>query len=99
MAIADSGAMVLLWKILTRRRVERISGLKFLKRSVARLTSHLNERVLWMVPSESAHEKTIAWLRHSNLTATADFYIASSYGAQVPDAALVGEMEHHSPAP
>ena len=27
MAIADSGAMVLLWKILTGRRVERISGL------------------------------------------------------------------------
>src|SRR5215472_15481821 len=30
MVIADSGAMVLLWKILTGRKVERISGLKFL---------------------------------------------------------------------
>ena len=98
MAIADSGAMVLLWKILTRRRVERISGLKFLKRLVARLASHLNERVLWIVPSESAHEKTIAWLRHSNLTATADFYIAPRYGAQVRDDALVDKIDHHPPA-
>src|SRR6266480_1619286 len=40
MVIADSGAMVLLWKIFTGRRVERISGLKFLKRLVARLASH-----------------------------------------------------------
>jgi UDP-N-acetyl-D-mannosaminuronic acid transferase (WecB/TagA/CpsF family) len=97
MAIADSGAMVLLWKILTRRRVERISGLKFLKRLVTRLASHLNERVLWIVPSESAHEKTIAWLRHSNLTANADFYIAPRYGAQVRDDALVDKIDNHPP--
>src|SRR5262252_1708318 len=63
MAIADSGAMVLLWRIFTGRRVERVSGLKFLKRLVARLASHPNERVLWIVPSGAAHEKTIAWLR------------------------------------
>jgi UDP-N-acetyl-D-mannosaminuronic acid transferase (WecB/TagA/CpsF family) len=98
MAIADSGAMVLLWKIFTGRRVERISGLKFLKRLIARLASHPNERVLWIVPSESAHEKTIAWLRHVNLTATADFYIAPRYAAQVRDDALLGKIDSHPPA-
>jgi N-acetylglucosaminyldiphosphoundecaprenol N-acetyl-beta-D-mannosaminyltransferase len=97
MAIADSGAMVLLWKIFTGRRVERISGLKFLKRLVERLASHPNERVLWIVPSESAHEKTIAWLRHVNLTATADFYIAPRYPAQVRDNALVAKIDNHAP--
>src|SRR5258708_31231121 len=75
MAIADSGAMVLLWKIFTGRHVERISGLKFLKRLIARLPAHPNERVLCIVPSEHAHEKTIGWLRHVNLTATAYFYL------------------------
>src|SRR5229473_8156250 len=79
-AIADSGAMVLLWKIFTGRRVERISGLKYLKRLVARLASHPNERVLWVVPSESAHQKTVAWLGSVNLTGTADFYVAPRYG-------------------
>src|SRR6266513_5570279 len=52
MAIADSGAMVLLWKIFTGHSVERISGLKFLKRLIARLGSQPDERVLWIVPSE-----------------------------------------------
>src|SRR5216684_3951486 len=66
MAIADSGAMVLLWKIFTGRRVERISGLKYLKRLVARLASHPGERVLWIVPSERAHDKTVDWLRSIN---------------------------------
>ena len=97
MAIADSGAMVLIWKVLTGRRVERISGLKFLKRLVARLASRPDERALWIVPSEQAHEKTIAWLRSVNLAASADFYIAPRYAAQVRDDALVGKIDNYPP--
>ena len=98
MAIADSGAMVLFWKILTGRRVERISGLKYLKRLVARLASHPHERALWIVPSESAHQKAIGWLHSVNLNAAADFYIAPRYAAQVRDAALVAEIDKQAPA-
>jgi exopolysaccharide biosynthesis WecB/TagA/CpsF family protein len=98
MAIADSGAMVLIWKILTGRSVERISGLKFLKRLVARLASHPNERVLWIVPSEAAHEKTIAWLRKMNLTGASDFYVAPRYARVVRDDALVAKIDNHPPA-
>ena len=93
MAIADSGAMVLLWKLFTGRTVERISGLKFLKRLVARLGSHPGERVLWIVPSERAHHKTVDWLRSINLTANADFYVAPRYAAQVRDDALVAKID------
>jgi UDP-N-acetyl-D-mannosaminuronic acid transferase (WecB/TagA/CpsF family) len=97
MVIADSGAMVLLWRIFTGRRVERISGLKFLKRLVAKLGSRPDDRVLWIVPSEQAHEKTIAWLRSVNLTASAGFYIAPRYAPQVRDDALVAEIDDHPP--
>ena len=96
--IADSGAMVLLWKVLTGRHVERISGLKFLKHLVVRLTSQPFERVLWIVPSEAAHEKTIAWLRKVNLTGTADFYIAPRYQGEVRDDALLAKIDHQPPA-
>src|SRR5437588_9374309 len=97
MAIADSGAMVLLWKIFTGRRVERISGLKFLKHLVSWLAARPSERVLWIVPSEAAHEKTINWLRQVNLTGTADFYVAPRYGADVRDDALVAKINDHAP--
>ena len=96
-AIADSGAMVLFWKIFTGRKVERISGLKYLKCLVERLKSHPTERVLWILPSESAHEKTVAWLRSVNLDATSDFYIAPRYGEKVYDAALAGRIDNYSP--
>src|SRR5947209_2101476 len=98
MAIADSGAMVLLWKIFTGRRVERISGLKFLKRLIARLASQPSERVLWIVPSEDAHEKTIKWLRSVNLTSAADFYVAPRYAREVRDDALAAKIDNHPPA-
>src|SRR5436309_478578 len=92
-AIADSGAMVLFWKVFTGRKVERVSGLKYLKQLVEHLRSHQNERVLWIVPSEAAHEKTIAWLRSANLDATADFYIAPRYTVQVRDDALAAKID------
>ena len=98
MAIADSGAMVLIWRIFTGRRVERISGLKFLKQLIVRLASSPDERVLWIVPTERAHEKTIAWLRHVNLTGTADFYVAPRYGPEVRDDALVAKIDNGAPA-
>jgi N-acetylglucosaminyldiphosphoundecaprenol N-acetyl-beta-D-mannosaminyltransferase len=98
MAIADSGAMVLLWRIFTGRRVERISGLKFLKRLVARLAVRPDERVLWIVPSEAAHESSITWLRSVNLTGTADFYVAPRYGREVRDDALVSKIDIQPPA-
>jgi exopolysaccharide biosynthesis WecB/TagA/CpsF family protein len=96
--IADSGAMVLLWKLFTGRAVERISGLKFLKRLIARLAAHPDEGVLWIVPSERAHHKTVDWLRSINLTANADFYAAPRYAAQVRDDALVAKIDIHSAA-
>jgi len=98
MAIADSGAMVLFWKIATGRRVERISGLKFLKSLIARLASHPRERVLWIVPSEAAHEKTTVWLRKINLTGSADFYVAPRYAREVRDDALVSKVDNNPPA-
>src|SRR5436853_1805933 len=97
MAIADSGAMVLLWKIFSGRSVKRISGLKFLKRLVVRLASHPDERVLWIVPSEHAHDKTITWLRSVNLTGSADVYIAPRYTAPVRDDALAAKIDSHPP--
>ena len=98
MAIADSGAMVLIWRIFAGRRVERISGLKFLKHLIMGLAARPDERVLWIVPSERAHEKAIDWLRHVNLTGTADFYVAPRYGPEVRDDALVTKIDSNPPA-
>jgi exopolysaccharide biosynthesis WecB/TagA/CpsF family protein len=98
MAIADSGAMVLFWKLFTGRRVERISGLKFLKCLLARLAAHPNERVLWVVPSEPARQKAIDWLSTNGISvSTDDFYVAPRYPMPVRDDALANKIDNQSP--
>jgi len=96
-AIADSGAMVLFWKIFTGRRVERILGLKYLKRLVVRLQLNPNERVLWIVPNQAAHQKTTVWLRSVKLLVSADFYVAPHYGIEVRDNTLAAKIDNDRP--
>jgi exopolysaccharide biosynthesis WecB/TagA/CpsF family protein len=93
-SIPDSGAMVLLWRILRGQKITRISGWKYLQHLVARLFAERPSRVFWVLPTEGAREKTESWLRSNNFAFTdADFYVASRYGAVVEDRQLVARLE------
>ena len=54
LAIADSGLMVGLWRLLRRQNVHRISGLKYLKHLLRNLKGAGNREVLWVLPTEAA---------------------------------------------
>ena len=98
LAIADSGFMVLLWQIFRGEKLERISGLKYLKRLVLRLVTKPDERVLWILPSESARAKTMEWLCASGLReATDDCYIAPRYAAIIEDRRLLDKIDMQKP--
>jgi N-acetylglucosaminyldiphosphoundecaprenol N-acetyl-beta-D-mannosaminyltransferase len=80
LAIADSGFMVLLWRLLQRRTVARISGLKYLRILLA--NPRLRERgiTFLVLPHESSREKALVWLRKEGFEITADdCYIAPMY--------------------
>ena len=98
LAIADSGFMVLLWKILRGETVVRISGLSYLKRLLgeARLRS---EDLLFVVPTESAREKAISYMLPKGLCLGANnFYVAPHYGGKVEDARLAEIVNTLRPA-
>src|SRR6185369_9703007 len=59
LAIADSGLMVVLWRLLRREKVARISGLKYLKHLVSKLKVEGSREVLWILPSEEARQKLV----------------------------------------
>jgi N-acetylglucosaminyldiphosphoundecaprenol N-acetyl-beta-D-mannosaminyltransferase len=89
LAIADSGFMVLLWRLLQRRTIARISGLKYLRILLA--DTRLRERgsTFLVLPHESSLEKALAWLRHEGFEiASDDCYIAPDYsvGQALPPA-------------
>src|SRR6476619_3526585 len=51
LAIADSGLMVGLWRLLRRQNVERISGLKYLRHLLGNLKRAGNREVFWVLPA------------------------------------------------
>src|SRR5207245_11606352 len=82
LAIADSGFMVLLWRLLQRRTIARISGLKYLRILLA--DARLRERgsTFLVLPHQSSLEKALVWLRHEGFEiANDDCYIAPNYSS------------------
>ena len=89
LAIADSGFMVLLWRLLQRRTIARISGLKYLRILLA--DKRLRERgsIFLVLPHQPSLEKALVWLRHEGFEiASDDCYIAPNYsvGQALPPA-------------
>ena len=62
-AIADSGLMVLLWKLFTGEIIPRISGLEHVKRLIEHESVRQPGAVLWVVATRSSGEKLLAFLR------------------------------------
>jgi UDP-N-acetyl-D-mannosaminuronic acid transferase (WecB/TagA/CpsF family) len=98
-AIADSGWMVLLWKLFTGRRVTRVSGLEYMKRLLEHETVQPANAVMWIVPSPSARDKLVDLLRRRGIPAADEnIYVAPKYGPPVRDEILVDKVRHFRPA-
>ena len=98
-AIADSGWMVLLWKILTGRRLTRISGFAYTKLLLEHETVRNADAVIWIVPSPSARDKLVDLLRLRKIpVADANVYVAPRYARPVRDETLLDRIRHQRPA-
>jgi N-acetylglucosaminyldiphosphoundecaprenol N-acetyl-beta-D-mannosaminyltransferase len=99
LAIADSGLMIVLWRFFRRERVQRISGLKYLKHLLEKLKDERNREPLWVLPSERAQLKLLDWARGAAFPTTSEnCYVAPWYGSEVEDRNLLAIVESHRPA-
>src|SRR6266404_326500 len=95
-AIADSGWMVLLWKLFTGRSVVRISGLEYMKRLLEHDTVRAANAVMWVVPSLLARDKLVDLLRRREIPAAAqNIYVAPNYARPVRDEVLLDKVRHY----
>jgi len=98
MAIADSGFMVLLWRMMEWSPISRISGLTYLKQLLEHPELKEPGQTYWVMPSSAAEEKTRAWLKGEGFSLGADdAYLAPIYGKVVEDAELVRLLEAKRP--
>jgi len=99
LAIADSGLMILLWRLLRRERVGRISGLKYLKHLLRKLEGEGTGETFWVLPSERARQKLFQWsLRETFPIASKNCYVAPRYDMEIEDRNLLSLVEENHPS-
>ena len=98
LAIADSGLMVLLWRLLRRKKIARISGLKYLEHLLRKLKGQGTEEIFWVLPSERALRKLFEWSRRELFPiASKNCYVAPRYGVEIDDRNLLSLLEQNRP--
>jgi N-acetylglucosaminyldiphosphoundecaprenol N-acetyl-beta-D-mannosaminyltransferase len=99
LAIPDSGLMVLLWKIIRRQNLTRISGLAYLKRLISEPAFRESGRSFFVLPTEPAKSRLLDWASSEGLPIEAeDCYVAPLYPAVVEDRALLSKIANRQPA-
>jgi N-acetylglucosaminyldiphosphoundecaprenol N-acetyl-beta-D-mannosaminyltransferase len=99
LAIADSGLMVLTWQLLRREKIQRISGLKYLKQLLEKLKREERVRVFWVLPGERSRQKLLDCFRRQAFPVTIDdCYVAPRYRLEVEDRRLLALIEERRPA-
>lgn len=97
-AIADSGLMVLVWKVLKRDDVQRVSGLAYLQRLIARSEFRQAGRMFFVLPNATSQRKLLDWATRNQFPITADAcYVAPQYSLAVEDRELLALVEQRQP--
>jgi UDP-N-acetyl-D-mannosaminuronic acid transferase (WecB/TagA/CpsF family) len=99
LAITDSGFLVLLWNVMMRDRIHRVSGLEYLKLLLKRPEFREPGTNLWVMPSRSSMERNLNWLKEQGFPVTAgNCYIAPKYhGPVITDDSLVQMINERKP--
>ena len=98
-AIPDSGLMVLVWAVVGRQKLRRISGLTYLKRLIGEPGFQTGGRSFFVLPSAQAKKKLLGWAETEDRAIRAeDCYVAPQYGLVVQDAGLLEIVRERQPA-
>jgi UDP-N-acetyl-D-mannosaminuronic acid transferase (WecB/TagA/CpsF family) len=99
LAITDSGLMVLLWRILSGRKISRVSGLKYLKLLLEKNVLQPPSPVLWIMPNAAAREQNLSWLRaQGHPVKDSECYLAPNYPpGRIMDADLMAVVARLKP--
>jgi N-acetylglucosaminyldiphosphoundecaprenol N-acetyl-beta-D-mannosaminyltransferase len=81
LVLLDSELLVLLWKIVTGRKLRKISGTAYLKSLFGRTDRSIGTDFFWVLPSEVAKEKAQQWLRGKAVSPDEEKFFVVAHGA------------------
>lgn len=99
LVLTDSGYMVLLWRVIMRDPIQRVSGLEYLDLLLQRPEFMTAGSAFWVMPSKRSMERNIAWLSDAGYPIfPEDCYVAPKYDADaVSDPHLAGIIDERRP--
>jgi len=98
-AIADSGLMVLLWNLIQKDNIPKLSGLKYLRALIELEDFRRLGASFWVMPSYNSARRNVDWLRGNGIkVAEEDVYLAPMYGPVISDTELLSRLEERRPA-
>jgi UDP-N-acetyl-D-mannosaminuronic acid transferase (WecB/TagA/CpsF family) len=97
-AIADSALMVLVWNLIERDRIPKLSGLKYLRALIEQSSIRQAGNSYWVMPSASSARRNATWLSRKGIPVSdQDMYLAPTYGAEIRDQKLLEHLERRRP--
>ena len=91
--IADSALMVMIWKLIERSSIRRVSGLEYLKELLTREQVRRPGNTLWVMASPQSAAANLKWLGSQGISVPpSHVYLAPRYGADISDEALLDTL-------
>lgn len=98
LALADSGLLVLLWRLATGRRLTKISGITYFKHLFDQGEIQAGQSTFWVFGSARAKEKALGWLAERGLRVPEqNCFTASAPPSSSQDYALLVRIEEEKP--
>ncbi len=98
LTITDSAFMVLLWNLIERDHVRRLSGLEYLRDLLRESDVQDAGNTLWIMASRSSAEHNLQWLADQGTAVSAEaIYLAPIYGREIADPDLLERIERLRP--
>lgn len=97
-AIADSAFMVMIWNLIGRERITKLSGLKYLRLLVEQAHFRAEGASFWVMPSADSAAQNAGWLAGNGFALKPEhIYVAPHYGENVDDAVLLERLRVAKP--
>jgi UDP-N-acetyl-D-mannosaminuronic acid transferase (WecB/TagA/CpsF family) len=97
-AITDSALMVMVWNLLQRDSLHRLSGLKYLRELLLQPDVRRARGTLWIMSNPKSAATNLQWLAENGIAVEPEYvYIAPIYAAEIADSHLLALIDRLRP--
>ena len=98
LAITDSAYMVLIWNLIAGDRLQRLSGLEYLRELLKERDIRTAGNTVWIMASPQSAKTNLAWLAEQGIVVPEEnIYMAPMYGRHIDDPALLEKLNELKP--